>query len=90
MLIISHQRLRRVDIPVNADLSACHRQIRATADRVITARNEIRRGEHFSRLLEELQRYRQKLAAYDASADVIEPVERLTDTLLRYRHALSD
>ncbi|WP_213990903.1 p-hydroxybenzoic acid efflux pump subunit AaeB [Sodalis sp. dw_96] len=89
MLIISHQRLRMVDIPVNADLSAYHRQIRATADRVINARNEIRRGEHFSRLLEELGIYRQKLLEYDAPATVIEPVERLTDTLLRYRHALS-
>ena len=89
MLIISHQRLRTVDIPVNADLSAYHRRIRATADRVINARNEIRRGEHFNRLLEEMGIYRQKLLDYDAPAAVIEPVERLTDTLLRYRHALS-
>ncbi len=89
-LIITHQRLRMADIPVNADLSAYHRQIRATADRVLVARNEFRRSEHFNQLLDELGVYQEKLALYHASADVTEPVRRMADTLRRYRHALSD
>ncbi len=89
-LIITHQRLRMADIPVNADLSAFHRQIRATADRVLVARNELRRGEHFNHLLEELRVYQEKLVQYHAADDVTEPVRRLADTLQRYRRALSD
>ncbi|MEA9390323.1 p-hydroxybenzoic acid efflux pump subunit AaeB [Acerihabitans sp. TG2] len=89
-LIITHQRLRMADIPANADLSAFHRQIRATADRVLQARNELRRGKHFNRLLDELTLYQQKLVQYQATTDVTEPVQRLADTLQRYRHALSD
>lgn len=90
LLIITHQRLRMAEIPVNDDLSAYHRLIRATADRVMTARNELRRGEHFNRLLEELDIYQQKLVYYHAPANVTEPVGRLTEMLQRYRHALSD
>ncbi|TKI06884.1 p-hydroxybenzoic acid efflux pump subunit AaeB [Martelella alba] len=89
-LIISHQRLRVTDIPVNEDLSAYHRQIRATADRVLTARNETRRSEYYNQLMGELDVYQQKLAGYHASAAVTEPVRRLADTLRRYRHALSE
>lgn len=39
-LIIAHQRLRDAPIPVNDDLSAFHRQLRRTADRVISASND--------------------------------------------------
>ena len=90
LLIITHQRLRMSDIPVNDDLSAYHRKIRGTADLMLTARNEVRRTKYFNRLLEELAVYQQKLAYYDAPPNITEPVERLTDTLRRYRHALSD
>jgi p-hydroxybenzoic acid efflux pump subunit AaeB len=90
LLIITHQRLRMAEIPVNDDLSAYHRRIRATADRVMTARSELRRGEHFNQLLEELDIYQQKLAYYHAPVNVTEPVGRLTVMLQRYRHALSD
>ncbi|HEY0211724.1 p-hydroxybenzoic acid efflux pump subunit AaeB [Acerihabitans sp.] len=89
-LIIIHQRLRLADIPANADLSAYHRQIRATADRVLVSRSAIRRGEHFDQLLAELRIYHDKLLHYQATPDITESVRRLTDTLLRYRHALSD
>lgn len=89
-LIIIHQRLRLADIPANADLSAYHRQIRATADRVLVTRSAIRRGEHFDQLLAELRIYHDKLLHYQATPDITESVLRLTDTLLRYRHALSD
>lgn len=89
-LIIIHQRLRVADIPANADLSAYHRQIRATADNVLRARGDIRRREQFDRLLAELTVYHGKLLQYQATPDITESVNRLTDTLFRYRHALSD
>ncbi|STK91462.1 p-hydroxybenzoic acid efflux pump subunit B [Escherichia coli] len=40
-MIIAHQRLRDAPIPVNEDLSAFHRQMRRTADHVISARTMI-------------------------------------------------
>ncbi len=88
LLIVAHQRLRSADIPVNADLSSWHRQIRATADQVLVSRNEVRRRRFFNQLLEELDVYQQKLAQYQAPRSVTEPVWRLTDTLSRYRNAL--
>ncbi len=42
-MIIAHQRLRDAPIPVNADLSAFHRQLRRTADSVIAARSDVSR-----------------------------------------------
>ncbi|MFL6613957.1 MAG: p-hydroxybenzoic acid efflux pump subunit AaeB, partial [Pantoea agglomerans] len=42
-LIIGHQRLRDAEVPVNADLSAYHRQLRYTADRVISASSDDKR-----------------------------------------------
>lgn len=37
-LIIAHQRMQRAEIPASEELSAFHRRIRSTADRVVSAR----------------------------------------------------
>jgi len=89
-LIIAHQRLRDAPIPVNADLSAFHRQLRHTADRVIAARSIDKRRQTFKQLLDELDIYQQKLHAWDAPQQVTEPVKRLTAMLHKYQHALTD
>ncbi|MDI4745941.1 hypothetical protein MJL33_30600, partial [Salmonella enterica subsp. enterica serovar Kentucky] len=41
--IIAHQRLRDAPIPVNEDLSVFHRQLRRTADHVISAGSDDKR-----------------------------------------------
>ncbi|ETJ31948.1 hypothetical protein Q604_UNBC13571G0001, partial [human gut metagenome] len=46
------QRLRDAPIPVNEDLSAFHRQMRRTADHVISARSDDKRRRYFGQLLE--------------------------------------
>jgi len=87
-LIIGHQRLRNADVPVNADLSAFHRQLRATADRVISARSDEKRRHYFEQLLAEFEVYQQKLVQYDAPLSVTEPVKRLADMLGKYQNTL--
>lgn len=87
-LIIGHQRLRSADIPVNSDLSAFHRQLRYTADRIISARSDDKRRYYFKRLLNELDVYQQKLVQYDAPERVTEPVKRLADMLSKYQNTL--
>ncbi|WP_058910793.1 p-hydroxybenzoic acid efflux pump subunit AaeB [Entomohabitans teleogrylli] len=89
-LIIAHQRLRDAPVPVNDDLSAFHRQLRRTADKVISASSDDKRRRYFGRLLEELEVYQQKLHVWDASPQVTEPVRRLTDILNKYQNALTD
>lgn len=59
-MIIAHQRLRDAPIPVNEDLSAFHRQMRRTADHVISARSDDKRRRYFGQLLEELKIYPRK------------------------------
>ena len=88
-MIIAHQRLRDAPIPVNADLSAFHRQLRRTADSVISARSDESRRRHFSQLLEELDVYQEKLRAWDAPEQVTHPVRRLADVLHKYQSALT-
>jgi Predicted membrane protein len=88
-LIIAHQRLRDAPVPVNDDLSAFHRQLRRTADRVISASNDDKRSRYFGRLLEELDVYQQKLEVWEAPLQVTEPVKRLTGMLRKYQHALT-
>ncbi len=66
-MIIAHQRLRDAPIPVNEDLSAFHRQMRRTADHVISARSDDKRRRYFGQLLEELEIYQEK-ATHLASA----------------------
>lgn len=66
-MIIAHQRLRDAPIPVNEDLSAFHRQMRRTADHVISARSDDKRRRYFGQLLEELEIYEGK-ATHLASA----------------------
>ncbi|NIF21439.1 p-hydroxybenzoic acid efflux pump subunit AaeB [Candidatus Pantoea multigeneris] len=87
-LVISHQRLRRAEIPINADLSAYHRQLRSTADRVVAASNDEKRAYYFQRLLQELKVYQEKLVQYDAPTGVIEPVHRLAAMLDKYQNTL--
>ncbi|VYU22397.1 p-hydroxybenzoic acid efflux pump subunit AaeB [Metakosakonia massiliensis] len=88
-LIIAHQRLRDAPVPVNSDLSAFHRQLRRTADAVIAASSDSKRRYYFSRLLEELDIYQQKLQAWDAPPQVTEPVSRLVGIMHKYQHALT-
>lgn len=87
-LIIGHQRLRDAEVPVNADLSAYHRQLRYTADRVISASSDDKRRYYFERLLKELDVYQKKLAHYEAPASVTEPVKRLAMMLDKYQNTL--
>lgn len=89
-LIIAHQRLRDAPIPINDDLSAFHRQLRNTADKVISASNDDRRRKHFLQLLGELEIYQEKLRIWEAPLQVTEPVKRLAEVLHRYQHALID
>jgi len=88
-MIIAHQRLRDAPIPVNADLSAFHRQLRRTADNVISAHSDETRRRYFSQLLEELEVYQDKLRDWDAPEQVTHPVKRLVDVLHKYQSALT-
>lgn len=89
-LIIAHQRLRDAPIPVNDDLSSFHRQLRRTADRVVSASSDDKRHQTFNQLLDELDIYQQKLQVWDAPLSVSESVKRLTGMLRKYQHALTD
>ncbi|POP45531.1 p-hydroxybenzoic acid efflux pump subunit AaeB [Superficieibacter electus] len=88
-LIIAHQRLRDAPVPINDDLSAFHRQLRQTADRVIAAGNDDKRRACFTELLEQLDVYQEKLRYWQASPQVTEPVHRLVGMLHKYQHALT-
>jgi p-hydroxybenzoic acid efflux pump subunit AaeB len=87
-LIIGHQRLRDADIPVNSDLSAYHKQLRLTADRVIASGTDSKRQHYFERLLAELEIYQEKLRHYEAPLSVTEPVQRLAFMLKKYQNTL--
>ncbi|ALR78301.1 p-hydroxybenzoic acid efflux pump subunit AaeB [[Enterobacter] lignolyticus] len=89
-LIIAHQRLRDAPVPVNDDLSLFHRQMRRTADKLISASSDDRRRRYFNRLLEELDVYQEKLRIWEAPPQVTEPVERLAGMLRKYQHALTE
>ncbi|MEB6334155.1 p-hydroxybenzoic acid efflux pump subunit AaeB [Serratia rhizosphaerae] len=89
-LIIAHQRMQRAEIPASEELSVFHRQIRRTADRVVSAKNEVKRAYYYDRLLSEMNEYQQKLVDNHAPLSVTGPVRRLADMLHRYRHALID
>lgn len=89
-LIIAHQRLRDAPVPVNDDLSAFHRQLRRTADKVISASSDDKRRRYFLRLLEELDVYQEKLRIWEASPQVTAPVERLVAMLHKYQSALTN
>lgn len=88
-MIIAHQRLRDAPVPINDDLSAFHRQMRRTADKVISARSDDKRRKYFSQLLEELEIYQEKLRIWHAPPQVTEPVKRLSGMLHKYQHALT-
>ncbi len=88
-LIIAHQRLRDAPVPVNDDLSAFHRQLRRTADHVISAGSDDKRRRYFTQLLAELDVYQEKLRVWEASPQVTEPVRRLVEMLHKYQHVLT-
>lgn len=87
-LIIGHQRLRMAEIPVNADLSAFHKQLRYTAERVITARSDNKRRYYFQRLLSEFDSYQEKLILYHSPVSVTASVKRLAEMLKQYQTTL--
>ena len=87
-LIISHQRLRKANIPPAAELSEFHRRLRHTGDRVISSHNDEKRSHYYNQLLQELEIYQQKLHEHSVPVSVIEPVHRLEDILIRYRNTL--
>ncbi|ANC40545.1 p-hydroxybenzoic acid efflux pump subunit AaeB [Hafnia alvei] len=89
-LIIAHQRLRNAPIPVNQELSDFHKQIRATANKVISAGGDSKRRGYFFRLLDELNQYQERLVHYQAPYTVTIPVKRLSAMLEKYQHALID
>jgi len=89
-MIIAHQRLRSAPVPINDDLSAWHRQLRRTADHVLSASSDDKRRRYFTQLLEELDIYQEKLKHWDAPLQVTEPVGRLALMLRRYQNALTD
>jgi len=89
-LIIAHQRLRDAPVPVNAELSAWHRQLRRTADQVMSATSDHKRRRYFTQLLGELDVYQEKLHSCSAPDQVTHPVKRLVDMLHKYQHALTD
>lgn len=89
-LIIAHQRLREAPVPVNDDLSAFHRQLRRTADRVISASSDEKRRATFRQLLDELAIYQEKLHVWAAPQSVIDSVKRLTDMLHKYQQAFTN
>ncbi|WP_416260999.1 p-hydroxybenzoic acid efflux pump subunit AaeB [Gibbsiella quercinecans] len=89
-LIIAHQRMQRTEIPASEALSAFHRQIRKTADSVVSAKNDVKRAYYYDRLLGEMNEYQQKLVESQAPLSVTGPVRRLAEMLHRYRHALID
>ncbi|BDH44411.1 p-hydroxybenzoic acid efflux pump subunit AaeB [Salmonella enterica subsp. enterica serovar Choleraesuis] len=89
-LIIAHQRLRNAPIPVTEELSAFHRQLRRTCDRVINASSDTRRRRYFEQLLAELDIYQKKLSEAQAPLQVTEPVKRLVTILDQYQHVLTD
>ena len=87
--LFASQRLRDAPVPINDDLSVFHRQLRRTADRVISASSDDKRRYYFSRLLEELEVYQQKLRVWEAPVQVTQPVERLVAMLHKYQSALT-
>ncbi|MEX2954796.1 p-hydroxybenzoic acid efflux pump subunit AaeB [Serratia fonticola] len=89
-LIIAHQRMQMTEIPEREELSVFHKQIRSTADQVVTAKNDVKRAYYYDRLLKEMNEYQQKLVDNLAPLSVTGPVKRLADMLHRYRHALID
>lgn len=88
-LIIAHQRLRDAQVPVNDDLSSFHRQLRRTADQLVSSNSDDRRQQNFEQLLQELEVYQEKLLYWDAPLQVRESVKRLTDMLAKYQSALT-
>jgi len=87
-LIILHQRLRDAVIPVNGELSAFHRQLRKTANRVISANSDSKRQRDYLLLLAELDVYQEKLQQWSAPSQTIELVQRLSLILHKYQHTL--
>lgn len=87
-LIILHQRLREAPVPVSEELSAFHRQLRKTANRVISAGSDSKRQREFLLLLAELEVYQEKLEQRSTPQQTLDSVERLREILHKYQHTL--
>ncbi|MGM3172778.1 p-hydroxybenzoic acid efflux pump subunit AaeB [Dickeya lacustris] len=87
-LIMMHQRLRLLELPVSERLAAFHRQLRLTATHVIDASSDRYRSEAFSQLLTQMEHYPQLLREHQVADDAIVAVGRLTQLLRSHQHAL--
>ncbi|MFP1770442.1 p-hydroxybenzoic acid efflux pump subunit AaeB [Lonsdalea quercina] len=86
-LIIAHQGLRQLDIPVSETLASHHRRLRATAGRVIKAKQDTARSRYFTQLLEEMDAYQQALLDHRVAEKTTASVSRLIALLRRNQHA---
>ncbi|OSM97410.1 p-hydroxybenzoic acid efflux pump subunit AaeB [Lonsdalea populi] len=88
-LIIAHQGLRQLDIPISETLAAHHRHLRATAGRVIKAKQDTARSRYFTQLLEEMDAYQQALLDHRVAEKTLASVSRLIALLRRNQHAFT-
>ncbi|WP_440867448.1 p-hydroxybenzoic acid efflux pump subunit AaeB [Symbiopectobacterium purcellii] len=87
-LIILHQRMRNLPLPMDSELSAFHRRLRQAAEQVSDARREISRRHAFTQLLTLLDEYQIALCQRQIAPEVGASVGRITEILHRYQHAL--
>lgn len=87
-LIILHQRMRQLTLPMDSELSAFHRRIRQAAEQVSEARRDIPRRHAFTQLLSMLDEYQVALRQRQIAPDIGKSVGRITEILHRYQHAL--
>lgn len=87
-LIILHQRMRQLALPMDSELSAFHRRLREVAQRVSEARRDIRRRHAFGELLTTLDAYQEALHQRQIAPEIGVSVGRMVEILRRYQHAL--
>ncbi|MCW2475544.1 p-hydroxybenzoic acid efflux pump subunit AaeB [Candidatus Symbiopectobacterium sp. NZEC151] len=87
-LIILHQRMRNLPLPMDSELSAFHRRLRQAAEQVSDARREISRRHAFTQLLTLLDEYQVALCQRQIAPEIGASVGRITEILHRYQHAL--
>ncbi len=87
-LIILHQRMRNLPLPMDSELSAFHRRLRQAAEQVSDARREISRRHAFTQLLTLLDAYQIALCQRQIAPEIGASVGRITEILHRYQHVL--
>ncbi len=87
-LIILHQRMRQLTLPMDSALSAFHHRIRQAAEQVSEARRDIPRRHAFTQLLSMLDEYQVALRQRQIAPEIGKSVGRITEILHRYQHAL--